>query len=170
VDGAGGVHQGSFEVAMRLAHAANHIVVATESVARAILLCGFLLVLYYAADRAPPFAVLSVEPAEARAGDYITIKAHVRRDADRRCDAEYSRYLFDATGARFDMGRSITSAEMISSLERKSPGGLTISFHVPPSAAVGPALLQTVLDYKCNRLHRLMPITVTTDMPFTVLP
>lgn len=166
----GRIHSGSLEVAMRLAHAANHVVLATEGIARAIILAAFLLVLYYAADRQPPFAVLSVAPAAAKPGDFVTISAKVRRDADRHCNAEYSRYLFDASGARFDIGHAITSAEMITSLERKNPGGLTITFQVPPSAEPGAASLQTVLDYKCNRTHSLWPITVTTEMPFTVLP
>ncbi len=170
LDGGGRVRAGSLEVAMGIARTINHIVVATEGIARAIILAALCLVIYYASDRSPPFAVLSVEPSAASPGEFVTIKAKVRRDTDRACNAEFSRYLFDASGARFDMGHAITSAEMISSIERMNPGGLTIKFQVPPSAAPGAALLQTVLDYKCNRTHNVWPITVTADMPFTVLP
>ena len=155
---------------MRLAQSINHVVLATENVARAIIVLAVFVVLYYAADRTSPFAVIAVEPAAARPGEYITINAKVRRDVDRNCNAEFSRYLYDSTGARYDLGHAITSAEMITALERKRPGGLSITFQVPPAAVPGGALLQTVLDYKCNRTHSLWPITVTTDMPFTVLP
>lgn len=170
VDGRERLHPGSFEIAMGIARAINHAVVATESIARAIILAALCLVLYYASDREPPFAVISVDPAYARAGEVVTIKAKVRRDVDRNCNAVYSRYVFDASGSRYDVGHAIVSAEMISAMDRKMPGALAISLPVPPSAAPGPALLQTVLDYKCNRTHNFFPITVTTDMPFTVLP
>lgn len=164
------VLSGSCEVAMRFMRALNHLVAATESVARIIVIAGIALVAYYAADREPPFAVLSVEPAEARAGDYITIVANVRREVDRMCDADFSRYLYDATGARYDMGHAIASAEMIAALERRDNGRLRVSFLVPYGAAPGAASLQSVLNYKCNKIHRLWPITVTTELPFTVLP
>jgi hypothetical protein len=166
----GGAHQGSLEVAMGVARSINHVVVATEGIARAIIFVAFCLVLYYAADREPPFAVLTVEPAYAQPGQSITIKAAVRRDVERGCNAEFSRYVFDSGGAGFDLGHAISSAEMISRMERDFPGALMVKFQVPADAQPGPALLQTVLDYRCNRTHNLWPIQVTTAMPFTVLP
>jgi hypothetical protein len=157
-------------LAVEVARAVNHAVIATEWVARVILLLSALLVLYYAADRVPPFAVTSSAHAEARAGDYVTIHANVYRDTTRTCNADFSRYIYDSSGARFDLGHSQASAEAIAQMERRSPGSLTIAFRIPPSVAPGPASLQTVLRYRCNRVHHLIPIEVTTDMPFTVLP
>lgn len=150
-------------------HIANTIVVQTVRVAQVIILAAIVLVAYYAADREPPFAVLSVEPAAARPGDYITIRARVRRDVDRKCDAEFSRYIFDSSGARFDVGTSIASAEMIESLATKAPDTLTVSVMLPQSMSAGSAHLKTVIGYVCNKTHVWVPIMVTTDLPFTVL-
>lgn len=155
---------------MEIARAINHAVIATEWIARVILLCAVALVLWYAADREPPFAVTSTVPAEAAAGDNITIYARVQRDVSRNCNAEFSRYIYDSSGVRFDLGSSQASAQAIAQMERRYPGMLMISFRVPPTAASGPASLQTVLRYRCNRVHHWMPIEVTTDMPFMVSP
>lgn len=148
----------------------NYIVHATEGVAWAILGIAALVVLYFAADRDPPFSVLRVEPAEAPAGEFVVVRASVIRQASRGCSAEFSRYLFDSAGTRFDLGHAIASADMISTMERQSPGKLAVSFRIPPPAAPGPARLRTVLEYTCNRTHRVMPIVVTSEMPLTVLP
>lgn len=150
--------------------AINHAVLATEWVARLILFLAALLVLYYAADRSPPFAVIATEPAEAQAGSHITIRAKVVREVERGCNADFSRFVFDARGVRFDLGISSASAETIARMERYSPGVLAVSFQVPPTAAPGPATLTTVITYQCNRVHNLWPIQVTADMPFTVSP
>jgi hypothetical protein len=112
----------------------------------------------------------SSQPAQARAGEYVTLHASVTRDMSRRCNTEFSRYVYDAHGTRFDLGRSQASADAIASMERRSPGLLSVAFVVPQSAASGPAVLQTVLQYKCNRVHHFWPIETTTEMPFTVLP
>lgn len=138
--------------------------------ARLILLLAALLVLYYAADREPPFAVLSSSHAEAAAGDYVTIHANVRRDADRNCNAEFWRYLYDSSGKRFDLDHSQASAEAIRQMERRAPGLLSVAVRIPTAASPGPATLQTVLQYQCNRVHHWWPIEVTTDLPLTVLP
>lgn len=133
-------------------------------------MASVFVVAYYAMDRQPPFEVLSVEPAFARPGDYVTVKAKVRRDVSRHCDASFSRFLYDSAGARFDIGHSITSADMIASLEARSPGALALSVLVPLAMAQGPANLQTVLAYNCNPVHAWIPIMVTTNIPFDVLP
>jgi hypothetical protein len=155
---------------MRLVRAANHVVLATEKLAQAILVCGLLVVLYYAADREPPFAVLSVKPAAAYPGEFVAIEANVRRQVERNCSAEFARYIFDSQGTRYDLGGGTASAELVGRMERQSPGVLRLSVQVPPTAAPGTAHLVTVLDYACNRTHRIAPIQVTTEMPFTVLP
>lgn len=155
---------------LEVARALNHAVVATEWVARLILLLAGMLVLYYAADRKPPFELVSSAPASAAPGEYVTLRAVVRRDPERGCNAQYWRYVFDSRGARFDLGHSQASAEAIAAMERRSPGDMTLAFVVPPAAAPGPATLQTVLIYECNRVHHWWPIPVTIDMPFLVLP
>lgn len=134
------------------------------------LIAGMILSwIWFLFDRAPPITVVSVEPASAKPGEFVTITAHVQRDMRRECSAKMSRYIFDASGARFDMGDSGISADMITSLERKAPGLLKVSFQIPLAASEGRAELMSVLDYQCNRTHILWPIVVTTRLPFTVL-
>lgn len=128
-------------------HTANEIVAQTVRIAQLIIIAALCLVGYYAMDREPPFAIVSVLPAAAKPGEYITIQAVVRRDISRKCSADFSRYLYDASGARFDLGHSIASAEMIEQLERTSPNVLRISVILPETMAIGPAKLQTVLSY-----------------------
>jgi hypothetical protein len=138
--------------------------------AKAMIFVSLGLLVLYAADREPPFEVLSVEPAEARPGDQITIYASVRRDVSRGCSAEFSRYVFDARGMRHDMGTSIASAQMIADMQRRTPGQLIVTFQVPANASPGQARLDSVLHYRCNKVHSLWPIDVTTSLPFMVLP
>lgn len=155
---------------LEVARALNHAVVATEWVARLIVLLAGVLLLYYAADRVPPFGVIGSSYAEGRAGDYVTIRAHVRRDVSRGCNSEINRFIFDSTGARYDMGHAAISAETIARMERQTPGELVVSFRIPPNVAPGPATLTTVVLHRCNRVHAWFPIESTVDMPFTVLP
>jgi hypothetical protein len=172
--GAEGTAMGIFgnlrERSFSMIHTANVIVVETVRVAQMIIIIALMLVAYYAMDREPPFAVISVTPTSARPGEYVTLQATVRRDVQRRCSAEFSRYLFDAAGSRYDLGHSISSAEMIERIQATSPDVLRISVMLPNMMEVGPANLQTVLAYECNKVHRFFPIMVTTDLPFTVVP
>lgn len=139
-------------------------------IAQAVIVIGILTVGYYATDRDAPFEVLSVEPAEARPGDYVTIRAQVRRDEWRACSASFSRYVFASDGARFDMGSNYASPEMVSQMQRTAPNMLAITFRVPEEMSAGRATVMTALEYRCNKVHNLWPIEVTTAMPFTVLP
>jgi hypothetical protein len=140
-------------------------------VAQCIIALSILAVLYYAADREAPFQIISVEPAEARAGDVVTIRATVRRDVSRKCAADFSRYIFTNNGARFDLGKPThASPEMIEDMERRNPHRLSVSVLVPEGAQAGPARLITALEYECNKVHALWPIEVTTVLPFTILP
>lgn len=141
-------------------------------IAYALLLATVISVAVFAADRDAPFAVLSVEPAFAKPGDVVMLRARVYRDSSRECSAVFSRYVFDASGARHDDPSSPASASaaMIEGMEKRSPGRLTLALTVPDKAAPGPATLVSSLEYRCNKIHRLWPIEVTTEMPFTVLP
>ena len=137
----------------------------------------FLLLFFIAttglmlADRDPPFAVLSVEPAAAKPGQYVWLRAKVRRDVDRRCSAAFSRYIFDANGERVaDLGDSRMSHEGIAELERLTPGRMAVRIQVPPDMDAGEAMLLTSIAYACNQAHQWLPIHVTTRLPFTVLP
>ncbi len=139
-------------------------------VARGAILLSVLMVAWFAADREPPFAVIQTYPAEARPGDWITLTADVRRDTHRNCSAEFSRFIFDATHRRYDLGSAIATADMIGEMQLRTPNRLVVSVRLPETITPGQARLLTALQYKCNRVHELWPISVTTTIPFTVLP
>ena len=139
-------------------------------IANMTLVCAALAVAWFAMDRTPPFSMLSVIPTSARAGDWITIRGTVRRDIDRQCSADFSRFLFDSGFTRYDLGSSTATAEMISGMENRAPGIVAITLKLPENISVGDAVLVSSLEYRCNKIHRLWPIEVTTEMPFRVLP
>jgi hypothetical protein len=155
-------------------HAVTHWIDTTLQrfvwVAQCIIALSILAVLYYATDREAPFQIISVEPASARSGEYVTIRATVRRDVSRKCAADFSRYIFASNGARFDLGRHHASPELIQEVAKMNPTGLSVSVMVPEGAETGPARLVTALEYECNKVHALWPIEVTTVLPFTILP
>lgn len=105
-----------------------------------------------------------------RAGEWLRVTADVRRDAHRNCDVVFSRYIFGGEGGlRYDLGTSYASAQMISTMELRHPGKLHIAVPVPSNIEPGPAWLEIVLSYRCNKVHALVPIVVTVDIPFTVV-
>lgn len=168
--GSSGVYQGSLEIAVRLAASINHIVVATEKLAQAIVVCGLLLVAWYAADRKPPFSVLSVESASGYPGGSVVFRAKVARQVERNCSVSVVSYAFDSAGTRFEVYRGVDPASAIRRTDKISPGELKVAVRLPEAIEPGPASLLTVREYECNKTHRIVPIEVTTSWPFTVLP
>lgn len=135
-----------------------------------VLILAMGLIAVQASDRKEPFQILSVEPAAARPGDMVTIRAKVWRDQSRNCSAVMSRSVLDAQSVRWDYPMTRFSDAMIDRMESLAPGELRVSIVVPSSASAGVAQLVSVLEYRCNRVHAIWPIEVTTTMPFTVLP
>lgn len=134
------------------------------------IFAALLIVAVQALDRDPPFAVLQVYPAAARPGETVTIHAEVWRDPMRQCAAIMGRSVFDSSKVRFDYPVASFSASSIAKMDRDTPGRMAVSLVVPFGASAGPAELVSVLDYRCNQAHVLWPITVTTHIPFTILP
>ena len=157
------------ELAMVLFEAVDRVLRRFLLAAQIIIVFGLITAVAMAFDRKPPFVVLTVAPAYASPGQSVTIHATVKRDLSRRCSASFARYLYASDGSRRDLGGSAASAETISDLERRSPGELVVSFAVPADMPPGPAALVTSLEYRCNRVHSLWPIEVTTTFPFEVL-
>lgn len=151
-------------------HWIDHAAERFKWIAHALLWGGLISLAVLLLDRNPPFEVTDVYPSSARPGEFVTIQARVHRDSDRHCDAEFSRYLFDSSGTRFDLGQSLASASFIAALEAKSPGLLTVTVQVPSAAQPGLASLDTVLEYRCNITHSWWPIHVETSLPFEIMP
>lgn len=154
----------------RFLHRIDDVLLRLAWLPSVVLLCAMLIVIAQAADRKEPFQILSVEPAAARPGEMVTIRARVWRDGERNCSAVMSRSVFDAQSVRWDYPLTRFSDAMIDAMDAATPGELRVSVMVPPGAAVGTANLVSVLEYRCNRVHALWPIEVTTTMPFDVLP
>ena len=171
---AGGFLAGSREV-MR---AANSIVVHTRKVAEVFIVCFVGLVIFYAMDREPPFEMLSVEPASAKAGEMVTIKMKVRRDISRNCDGDIDRWMIDSGGAELHIGRVSRSAEAFKQLEQQTPGSWETKLLVPHVMRPGQGFFKADNRYYCNKTQKLMvgelgwlwAIRSTTVVPFTVLP
>lgn len=137
-------------------------------VAKLFIFLAVGIIVVYAFDREPPFAVISVEPAAALPGQIVKITANVRRDTHRNCSIVFSRYIFDGDNTRFFEGTSIASDTMIDLLEKNHPGKLMVAIKVPLEATPGKASIYTVVNYKCNKLHALWPIEGTSTLPFTI--
>ena len=164
--------------AFTLAHWINEAVIQTVAVAQVILATAAVILVAGVLDRTPPATLVSVEPASARAGEVVTIRARVNRDLSRDCDAEFSRYIFGLTAgqfpqpveARFVLGTQTASSAMIRMMDKTWPGGLVVSERVPLELMPGPARLVADITYRCNKGHILAPVLVSMTLPFTVLP
>ena len=156
----------------------NAIIRVTRIWADCVVIGALVLVVYYAMDREPPFEMLSVEPAEARAGDWVSISMKVKRDPSRECDAQISRFMIDSTGAEIHIGNISRSAESFRLLELQSPGEWRTRLRVPSFMPPGKSLFRADNQYVCNKTQKLLigkfawlwPIRSTTEVPFTVLP
>lgn len=155
---------------MAFLHRIDGVMVRLAWVPRIMILIAVVLVIIEASDREPPLQLLSVEPAAARAGETVIITSRVWRDGTRNCSAHRSRSMFDAASVRYDYPAAVFSDAAIDRVERETPGLLRVAVVLPLSAAPGPASVVSVTQYRCNRVHALWPIDVTTVMPFTVLP
>lgn len=164
--------------AYSLAHWINEAAIQTVSVAQVILATASVIIIAGMLDRTPPATLIMVEPASARAGEIVTIRAKIKRDLTRECDAEFSRYIFGMTAgnfpqpveARFVLGTQTASADMIRMMDATWPDGLIVSERLPFELMPGPARLIADITYRCNKGHSLWPITVNMTLPFTVLP
>ena len=155
---------------IQLAKDINAFAVSARWIAQTTIFIGLIMVGWMAMDREPPFVVMSVEPAAAKPGDWITIKGHVKRDLSRHCSASWSRYVFDSGGKHFVLESGVTvTDQLIRDFDRIAPGQINLSFRVPQTAAVDEARVESILEYRCNRTHLLWPIEVTAIYPFEVL-
>lgn len=150
--------------------AIDHIATRMQWLAKCLVVFGLLAVAWFALDRDAPFEVYAVEPAQARPGEIITIRANVRRDVDRYCSADMTQFIMDSEKKRFDLGISHASADLITELDRQAPGKLILTMRLPVAMAYGEADLYSSISYRCNKVHALWPIEVTTQIPFMVVP
>ena len=163
---------GMAQVAVQVALAVDRFFVRAVLVAwMTLALAGGIAAWEIFGNREPPFAVISVEPAAAKPGDTVTIRANVIRDTGRKCSASWHRFMWLPGSGRFDISKDnpTVGPEFIEYLESIEPGRLTISERVPSVAIPGQAMIVTELGYWCKPAQKWYPIQVTTKLPFTVL-
>lgn len=148
----------------------DEIVEAMSWVWTGLLILGIGSLAYLAMDREPPFSVVQVYPASARPGEQVEIVAKVRRDLDRQCASDMSRFVFDGRGTRWDEPTRHFSPDTIAMMARQNPDTLRVSVTVPKDAYPGQGSVVSDLEYHCNVTHAFWPIRITAVMPFTILP
>lgn len=122
-------------------------------------------------DRRVPFHLVSYAAEPTLPGDTLIVRATVERDLARHCSVIYSRMFHDSSGARFDItaGAQAMNADALDDLNRRTPDALVLSITVPPMASPGIGALVTSLDYVCNPMHQLYPVSVLMMIDVEVL-
>lgn len=122
-------------------------------------------------DRSPPFRLLSYWTNQPKPGGTLVVRAKVQRDLDRECSVTFSRYLFDKVGARHEAsGPQMMTPKALRNMDALAPGELNLQIPIPTNFPPGPAMLATVLEYRCNPLQDVLrPIGVELNMAFEVL-
>lgn len=123
-------------------------------------------------DRATPFRLHSYWTNQPKPGGVLVVRAKVQRDLDRECSVTFSRYLFDKLGARHEAsGPQLMTPQALRAMDALAPNELNLQVPIPINFPPGPAVLTTVLEYRCNALQAVFrPIGVELNMAFEVLP
>lgn len=147
----------------------NRVATIAVLIGAACILGALFQLMLWASDRHPPFTMTAYTAPPVKAGQSVIVKAKVIRELDRDCSVTYSRMLFDSSGSRFDItpGAQLMTAEALEDLNRRSPNSLVFSVVIPPQATPGVGALITVMNYVCNPIHKLYPVSVlmTVDVP-----
>ena len=139
---------------------------------RLVLAGALIWIVAMALDREPPFKLLSYWTNQPKPGGTLVVRAKVHRDLDRECSVVFSRYLFDRVGARHEAsGPQMMTPQALRSIDALAPGELNMQVPIPINFPPGPAVLTSVLEYRCNALQDVLrPIGVELNMAFEVLP
>lgn len=124
-----------------------------------------------ALDRDPPFKLLDYWTSQPRPGGVLVVRARVQRALERDCSVTFSRYLFDRFGARHEGGGpQVMTPRALRNMDAMAPGELNVQMTIPVGFPPGPAVMTTVLEYRCNALQDVLrPIGVEMQIPFEVL-
>lgn len=124
------------------------------------------LLIYWAADRSPPMSLIADEPeGEARIGGMLTIRSEVIRHR-RDCRTKVEQMVVD--GGRY--------RHVLDDLEFAAvPGPLGRDVYrrtvqLRSNTLPGLASFRIIVSWRCNPLHELWPIVLSSEVPFTLLP
>lgn len=121
-------------------------------------------------DDEVPFEVIGYTPSIGSPGEDVVILVRVKRDVQRNCSVDFSRYFYDSRGTRFDTseGERHMNASAIAQMDAANPGILQYTFRIPEAASLGTGKIITSLDYVCNPLHKMYPIQVLSEFSVIV--
>lgn len=125
---------------------------------------------WLAADRSPPFKLLSVDhPSPVVApGGTLFMRASVWRDADRSCSLRAVSRVHFSDGSRMDLPVRDFSAQELKAQEARTPGRVSVAMVVPDWAPTGASYISTTRYYQCNITHRVFPILSENTWAFSV--
>jgi hypothetical protein len=134
--------------------------------ARNILIAAIVgLFFWWALDRREPFRLLDYTSTKAKPGEVMRIDGKVWRSAGRGCSLVGSRLLYDSLGTRYQvMDTQYITANSLDAMEKITPGEMHVTITVPADAKPGPAILFTLLSYRCNPLHSAWPVDMLLTM------
>ena len=134
-----------------------------------VLIAGLAQIGYWAMQRDPPIIYIGNPVVESSDDDIIRLSFDVRRL--RSCDAELTRWLFDADHFRFDFHDRNWTAEEINQLQRLNRDKVRVILPIPKGARRGTMIYGIRILYFCEPLSRyIWPIEVSYDVPFFIPP
>lgn len=140
-------------------------------VGAALIVFFFVWVGVWSLDRTPPFEMYTYTINKPVQGGSMEVHGIVRRDLDRKCSVKYTRMMYDSSGRRFwETPELSMSYSALSDMDAKMRSRLELIVSIPDDAPVGSVTMITDLQYKCNPIHALWPIQVTTSVETEILP
>ncbi|CZT36235.1 hypothetical protein [Rhizobium sp. 9140] len=118
-------------------------------------------------DREPPITYQGAHALADQVDQGGTIEVEYKVFRSRICPVAAKRWLYDAAGQRHSVPQYTVGADVTAGRETYRR---TIT--IPPSAAIGPAWYEVVLDYTCNPLQRLIggPQVTSPPVRFSIVP
>lgn len=116
-------------------------------------------------DRDPPFIYQNDVVVERVTPNTVSLSYAAKRV--RACPLTVERFLI-VNGNRFYFSPFTLSANNVRRLETENPNRVKILLEIPGGAAQGKYFYNVRLDYRCNPIHALWPISVAFEVPFTL--
>lgn len=139
-------------------------------VAYSVIVALTIQVLIWAADRKPPFEVITSQVTPpSYPGGQLLIEGEVKRDLSRECSFVGEHWIEDAKGFRHYLQPVAMGVDAIKRTDQVSPDYAKYAVPIPEAVPVGKSIYHVTQRYACNPIHlRAWPIEVETRIPFTL--
>jgi len=135
-----------------------------------IIIWCMLQLAVWALENSPSFVRLGLANTPVGvAGSAVTVKIAVSRDLSSDCTVDQYLYLQGANGQRASLPRDYFNSNILTDLERTSPGVDMIRVEVPAWMPVGLATLHIDEVFKCNPWQHLRPLEVKSAYPVVIM-